>query len=63
MGRPAEITLDHLMASIAVPMMFPPVMIQREYYGDGAMRQATPLAPAVQLAADRLLVIGNKTRN
>lgn len=57
-GRPAEITLDHLMASIAVPMMFPPVMIQREYYGDGAMRQATPLAPAVHLGADRLLVIG-----
>jgi NTE family protein len=57
-GRPAEITLDHLMASIAVPMMFPPVMINREYFGDGAMRQATPLAPAVHLGADRLLVIG-----
>jgi NTE family protein len=57
-GRPAEITLDHLMASIAVPLMFPPVMIQREYFGDGAMRQATPLAPAVHLGADRLLVIG-----
>jgi NTE family protein len=57
-GRPADITLDHLMASIAVPMMFPPVMIQREYFGDGAMRQATPLAPAVHLGADRLLVIG-----
>jgi NTE family protein len=57
-GRPAAITLDHLMASIAVPLMFPPVMIEREYYGDGAMRQATPLAPAVHLGADRLLVIG-----
>jgi NTE family protein len=57
-GRPAKITLDHLMASIAVPMMFPPVMIQREYFGDGAMRQATPLSPAVHLGAERLLVIG-----
>ncbi len=57
-GRPATITLDHLMASIAVPMMFPPVLIQREYFGDGAMRQATPLAPAVHLGADRLLVVG-----
>lgn len=57
-GRPAAITLDHLMASIAVPLMFPPVMIEREYYGDGAMRQATPLAPAVHLGAERLLVIG-----
>ena len=57
-GRPARITLDHLMASIAVPMMFPPVQIQREYFGDGAMRQATPLSPAVRLGAERLLVIG-----
>jgi NTE family protein len=57
-GRPATITLDHLMASIAVPMMFPPVQIQREYFGDGAMRQATPLSPAVHLGAERLLVIG-----
>ncbi|WKZ13309.1 MAG: patatin-like phospholipase family protein [Gammaproteobacteria bacterium] len=57
-GRPATITLDHLMASIAVPMMFPPVLIRREYFGDGAMRQATPLSPAVHLGADRLLIVG-----
>ncbi len=57
-GQPDEITLDHLMASIAVPLVFPPVMIGREYFGDGAMRQATPLSPAVHLGAERLLVIG-----
>lgn len=50
--------LDHLMASIAVPMIFPPVMIGAEYFGDGAMRQATPLSPAIHLGADRILVIG-----
>lgn len=50
--------LDHLMASIAVPMIFPPVMIGSEYFGDGAMRQATPLSPAIHLGADRILVIG-----
>lgn len=50
--------LDHLMASIAVPMIFPPVLIGNEYFGDGAMRQATPLAPAIHLGADRILVIG-----
>lgn len=50
--------LDHLMASIAVPMIFPPVSINGEYFGDGAMRQATPLSPAVHLGADRILVIG-----
>lgn len=57
-GRREPITLDHLMASIAVPMMFPPVLLGSEYYGDGAMRQATPLSPAVHLGADRLLIIG-----
>ena len=46
------------MASIAVPMIFPPVRIGDEYFGDGAMRQATPLSPAVRLGADRILVIG-----
>jgi NTE family protein len=50
--------LDHLMASIAVPLIFPPVMIGGEYFGDGAMRQATPLSPAIHLGADRILVIG-----
>ncbi len=50
--------LDHLMASVAVPMVFPPVMLDGEYYGDGAMRQATPLSPAIHLGADRILVIG-----
>lgn len=50
--------LDHLMASIAVPMIFPPVLIGNEYFGDGAMRQATPLSPAIHLGADRILVIG-----
>jgi NTE family protein len=52
------INLDHLMASIAVPMIFPPVMLGSEYFGDGAMRQATPLSPAIHLGADRILVIG-----
>jgi NTE family protein len=57
-GQRTEITLDHVMASIAAPLIFPPVLIGREYFGDGAMRQATPLSPAVRLGAKRLLVIG-----
>jgi NTE family protein len=57
-GVRAELNLDHLMASIAVPMIFPPVLIGGEYFGDGAMRQATPLSPAIHLGADRILVIG-----
>ncbi len=57
-GVKTTLALDHLMASIAVPMIFPPALIRGEYYGDGAMRQATPLSPVVHLGADRILVIG-----
>lgn len=57
-GVRADLHLDHLMASIAVPMIFPPVRIDGEYFGDGAMRQATPLSPAIHLGANRILVIG-----
>ncbi|HEY5642924.1 MAG TPA: patatin-like phospholipase family protein [Woeseiaceae bacterium] len=57
-GRRSDLHLDHLMASIAVPLIFPPVRIGNEYFGDGAMRQATPLSPAVHMGADRILVIG-----
>jgi len=58
LGKRSELHLDHLMASIAVPMIFPPVQVDGEFFGDGAMRQATPLSPAVHLGADRILVIG-----
>lgn len=57
-GVRCTINLDHLMASIAVPLVFPPTCIRGEYYGDGAMRHSTPLSPAVHLGADRILVIG-----
>ena len=57
-GIRRNLHLDHLMASIAVPMIFPPANIDGEYFGDGAMRQATPLSPAIHLGADRILVIG-----
>lgn len=57
-GMRGEMHLDHVMASIAVPMIFQPVLIGNEYFGDGAMRQATPLSPAIHLGADRILVIG-----
>ncbi|NOX67970.1 MAG: patatin-like phospholipase family protein [Gammaproteobacteria bacterium] len=57
-GVSRTLNLDHLMASIAVPMIFPPVLLEGEYFGDGAMRQATPLSSAIHLGADRILVIG-----
>jgi NTE family protein len=57
-GVPMPITLDHLLASSALPFIFPPVHINREYFGDGSMRQIAPVSPALHLGADRLLVIG-----
>ena len=57
-GRPAVINLNHLMASVAVPLIFPPVKIGGEYFGDGAMRQHAPLSSAIHLGANRMLVIG-----
>ncbi len=57
LGQPVELTLDHVMASVALPVIFPAVQIGREYFGDGSMRQSAPLSPAVHLGADRVLVI------
>ncbi len=57
-GIRTELTLQHLMASSAIPALFPAVKINREYFGDGAIRQLAPLSPAIQLGADRILVVG-----
>lgn len=57
-GVPGPITLDHLMASSAIPVVFEAVRIHREYFGDGSMRQIAPISPALHLGADKVLVIG-----
>lgn len=57
-GIAMPIEIKHLMASSALPFIFPPVRINREYFGDGSMRQIAPVSPALHLGADRLLVIG-----
>jgi NTE family protein len=57
-GVSAELGIDYLMASSAVPFLFPPVRMHGEYFGDGAMRQVAPLSPAIRLGADRLFVVG-----
>jgi NTE family protein len=57
-GRRTSLRLDHVMASLGVPFLFPPVQLGEEYFGDGAQRQLWPLSPAIHLGADRLLVIG-----
>jgi NTE family protein len=57
-GARARLGIDHLMASSALPFVFPAVRIRREWFGDGSMRQLSPISPAIHLGADRILVIG-----
>lgn len=57
-GIRAHISIDHLLASSAIPFVFPAVKIHREYFGDGSMRQLAPVSPAIHLGAERILVIG-----
>jgi NTE family protein len=58
LGVRSTIALDHLMASSAIPMVFEAVHLNREYFGDGSMRQTAPTSPAMHLGADRIMVIG-----
>ncbi len=58
LGVPTRIENAHLLASSAIPFLFPAVRVNREYFGDGSMRQLTPLSAALHLGATRILVIG-----
>lgn len=57
-GQRTEIGMEHLLASSAIPWVFPTVRINHEYFGDGAMRQLSPINPALQLGAEKVFVIG-----
>lgn len=58
----SKIGIDHLLASSAIPLVFPATPIEcegrREYFGDGSMRQIAPISPAIHLGADKVLIIG-----
>lgn len=56
-GISTRLSIDHMMASIAIPVVFPAVRIEDEYHGDGSMREAAPLSPALHLGANKLLII------
>ncbi len=58
--RAAHIGPEHVLASAAIPFVFPPVSVNGRWMVDGALRQNTPLGPALQYQCDRLLVIGVK---
>ena len=56
--RTTQIGPVHALASSAIPMIFPAIRIGRRFFSDGGLRMNTPLAPALRLGADRVLVIG-----
>jgi NTE family protein len=63
MSVPQQIGVDHLLASAAIPLIFPAVPLycndRREYFGDGSIREVAPISPAIHLGATKILVIGS----
>jgi NTE family protein len=57
-GAAVPLKLELLLASAALPFIFPAVKVHREYFGDGSMRQIAPVSPALHLGADRVLIVG-----
>jgi len=58
---PTKLTLDHVLASAAIPILFPPVLVTTGgecYFGDGALRLVTPFSPAIRLGATRIFAVG-----
>jgi len=56
-SRRVELRVEHALASAAIPVLFPAVRVDETYFADGGIRLNTPLAPALRLGADRVLVI------
>ncbi|WP_018693089.1 patatin-like phospholipase family protein [Algicola sagamiensis] len=58
LGKHTRLTIEHLMASAAIPMVFPSVKVGQDYFGDGSVHQVAPSSPAIHLGAERILIIG-----
>ena len=57
-ARLASLAPEHILASSAIPFLFPPVKIGSQYFGDGCVRNNTPCSPSIRMGADKLFVIG-----
>lgn len=57
-GIRTNIAMKHLLASSAIPLLFPPIKIQGAFYGDGGVRMTSPLSPAIHMGADKIIAIG-----
>ena len=62
-GAGVSLKLEYLLASASLPFIFPAVKLNREYFGDGSMRQIAPVSPALHLGADRVLIVGTGRQN
>ncbi|MBK9518722.1 MAG: patatin-like phospholipase family protein [Anaeromyxobacter sp.] len=56
-GLRARLGVDHVMASAAIPIFFPPVRVDDGFYGDGCVRMVYPMSPAIHLGAERIVAI------
>ncbi|MBL8983941.1 MAG: patatin-like phospholipase family protein [Gemmatimonadetes bacterium] len=56
----AQITIDHVMASAALPLLFPATQVGNEWFGDGGIRLAAPISPAIHLGASRIITIATR---
>jgi NTE family protein len=56
-GERCRLGIEHLMASTAIPFVFPAARVDADYYMDGSVRQIAPLSPALHLGARRILVL------
>lgn len=59
-SRETRLRVEHVMASAALPLMFPAVQLDGSWYGDGSIRMAAPLSPALHLGADRILAVSTQ---
>ena len=62
MTERTTISVDHVMASSALPLLFPAVQLDSRWYGDGGIRLTAPLSPALHLGARRILAISTRHR-
>ena len=59
-SRPAKLTVEHVMASCALPLFFPAAQLENAWHGDGSLGMTAPLSPALHLGADRMIAISTR---
>jgi NTE family protein len=57
-GEPCQLNSEHLMASAAIPLVFPSAKVRQDHLGDGSIHQLSPLSPAIHLGAEKIFIVG-----